>query len=145
MSGSGDGGGDDGTILPLLAGLIMIAFALTLSAVAASTAFLRQRDLASICDGAAVAAVQGADLAAVYAGGPGEVLPLDASAAAVEVGSYMSEVPPEVRPGWVVRVSGQRVAVGCTRTVHLPFGNLVGAGNGWTQHAFATTEAPVTG
>lgn len=136
---------DRGTILPLLAGLTMVALALTLSAIAASTAFLRQRDLASICDGAAVAAVQGADLAAVYAGGPGEVLPLDAGAAAAEVGSYLREVPAAARPVWRVAVAGRRVTLACSRTVRLPFGALVGAGDGWAQRATATAEAPVTG
>lgn len=134
---------DRGSIFPLLTGLVAIALMLTLAAVAASTAFLRQRDLASICDGAAIAGAQGADLASIYTGGLGEVLPLDETSVAAEVASYMALVPAGQRPGWGTGVVGRRVTVTCARTVHLPFGTLVGRGGGWDQRAVAVAEAPV--
>jgi len=48
---------DRGTILPLIAGFTVSALLLVLGAIDASAAFLAQRDLASVCDGAALGGV----------------------------------------------------------------------------------------
>jgi uncharacterized membrane protein len=85
-------GEDRGQALVLLIGLAAILVALVAVVTDASHVFLYRRALASAADGAAIAAVQALDEAAVYRD-PGAfrrgALPLDASAARAAVERYV--------------------------------------------------------
>src|SRR6476620_4017235 len=55
---------DRGSTIPLILGCFVVAFLIVAGSVAAGDAFLQQRNLQSVCDGAAAAAATSADLAA---------------------------------------------------------------------------------
>ena len=59
---------DDGSVIPFVLGFFIIALLLVAGSVAAGDAFVQQRDLQDVCDGAAVAAASAADLSANRSG-----------------------------------------------------------------------------
>jgi hypothetical protein len=116
--------GDDGTILILTIGFVVIALLLVFAVVDASAVFLDRRDLASAADGTALAAAQQVDVGAIYAEGATGDLPLDPTAVQREVDAYVAQnFPPSQYPGWTIRgaASGPHtVTVTATRVVRLP-------------------------
>jgi uncharacterized membrane protein len=86
--------GDDGQLTLLVIGYTSIAALLVVAGIDASKVFLAQRALSSSADAAALAAVQAVDRPAIYAGaagGCGEVLPIDADAAAQAVAASVAD------------------------------------------------------
>jgi uncharacterized membrane protein len=79
---------DDGSILLLALGLLVVALLLVLAVVDASAVYLTRRALAAAADGAAVAAADRPDLAAVYATGAVGPLRLDPAAVSVDVSRF---------------------------------------------------------
>lgn len=75
MSGAGDGG----TVLPLVVVSFLMAGLMVTAGTAASAAFLAQRDLAGVCDGAALAGAAALDRAAL-SGAAGDGAPGDGAA-----------------------------------------------------------------
>ncbi|MGH3744653.1 MAG: pilus assembly protein TadG-related protein [Mycobacteriales bacterium] len=124
ISDSAADGRDGGTILILTLGFLLIAMSLAFAVVDASAVFLDRRDLAAAADGAALAAVQDIDVAAVYAHGAHGDLPLDAAGVDRAVRRFATANYPADRfPGWhfAGEVSGpDTVVVHATRVVHLP-------------------------
>lgn len=118
-----------GTILILTLGFLVIAMTLVFAVIDASAVFLDRRDLAAAADGAALAAVQHVDVAAVYAHGADGDLPLDAAGVDRAVQQFVDANYPAARfPGWHF-TGGVRdphtVAVHASRVVHLPvFGTV---------------------
>ena len=117
----------------LVIGYTFIAAVLVIIGVDVSKVFLAQRALSSVADAAALAAAQSADRDAIYAGvgGCGEVLPIDASAAADQVDASieddlvdLQQTFADVRPPDVV-VSGGRVSVHLVGAVKVPFGRVL--------------------
>ena len=74
---------EDGTILLLTLGCLVIALMLVVVVVDASAVFLARRSLASEADGASIAAAQAVSKPHVYAHGAGARLPLAEVQAAV--------------------------------------------------------------
>ena len=64
-------GADRGTVLPLVLLSFLLAGLLVTAGTAASAAFLAQRDLAGVCDGAALAGAAALDRAALARSRPG--------------------------------------------------------------------------
>ncbi|MDQ6874954.1 MAG: pilus assembly protein TadG-related protein, partial [Actinomycetota bacterium] len=58
---------DRGSITPLILVFFLVAALLVMGAAAAGSAFLAQRDLQAVCDGAAVRAANAVDPAGAYA------------------------------------------------------------------------------
>ncbi len=116
--------GDDGTILILTIGFLVIAMLVVWAVVDASAVFLQRRDLASAVDGIALDAAQQVDVGALYAGGVQGDLPLDADAVQRAVdASVARSFPPARFPGWHLtgHASGPHtVTVIGTRVVRLP-------------------------
>lgn len=138
--------GEGGSILPLIAGFAVIALVLVLGATAASVAFLAQRDLANVCDGAAIAAAQSLDEASFYRGaGDDDVLPLSQTVVESAVARYLGQDYARDPNGLTMSAGtdGRVVTVRCQRAVTLPFGALVGYPNGLPRTATARAEAPV--
>ena len=87
---------DRGSTIPLVLGFVVLAALLVLGAVAASVACRAQRDLAAVCDGAAVAAAQSVDEPALYAAASA-VDPADSKPAA-GLAAVAPGVPPAGSP-----------------------------------------------
>lgn len=161
---------DAGTAIPLILLCFLLAGTLVTASIAASAAFLAQRDLAGICDGAAVAAAAGAvDRTALGlplpdhraddgdandrgadgrgAGGPGVggetvALPLDPVAVASIVDGYRGQAD---RDGLALTATtdGRTVTVTCRRTVRIPFGAVLGHPDGLPRTAIARARSPL--
>ena len=134
-------GADRGTVLPLVLLSFLLAGLLVTAGTAASAAFLAQRDLAGVCDGAALAGAAALDRAALArprpgADGVGPGLPLDRAEVAAAVGSYRHHA---ARPGLVLTAGtdGRTVTVTCRRTVRIPFGAVLGKAGGLDRTAVA--------
>ena len=120
--------------------ILMIFFAVIVAGlitviVDVSTVFLAQREMQSTADGAALAAVQHADLPTVYGGTLGDQLPLsdaDAKAVATAYSKTAARVPHEcsassyqVVGATGLQPDGQTIRVELTCKVPLPFVSLV--------------------
>jgi uncharacterized membrane protein len=97
----------------------------------ASTVFLAERQLQAIADGAAAAAAQRADIAAVYQGNAGETLPLSPTEVTSAVNDYVTapaHLPHECAGTEQIRsaqADGPTVTVELSCRVPLPFVNVV--------------------
>lgn len=141
---------DAGTSTPLVLLCFLLAGTLVTASTAASAAFLAQRDLAGVCDGAAVAAAAGAvDRAALDRIPPDDdtgrtraVLPVDPAAVAATVQRYRDRAG---RQGLVLTATtdGRTVTVTCRRTVRIPFGAVLGRADGLQRTAVARARSPL--
>jgi uncharacterized membrane protein len=139
-------GGDRGSTLPFVLLCFLLALLLVAGTVAASSAFLAQRDLQSDCDGAAVAAAAAVDPATVYADDDGldAELPLAAGAAERAVAGYAARAGLG-ETSFAVSVPADRgaVVVTCGRRVTVPFGPMFGLGGGVDRTAESSARSPV--
>src|SRR6185437_11917679 len=83
--------GDRGSVTPLVLGFFLIGLLVVAGAVLASDALTRQRDLQSICDGAAVAAANAVDPQAARTEELSDALPLADVEQAVD--DYLADDP----------------------------------------------------
>ncbi len=83
-------GDDRGSVLVLGLGLVVLAMVAVGLAVDASRLFLARRSLASLADGAALRGAHDLDLAALYASGAADVLPLSAGRVERDVAAYVT-------------------------------------------------------
>ncbi len=113
-------------------------------AIAASDAFLEQQEVQAVCDGAALAAANRADEAAVYAGGLGAQLPLTSATAQAAVADQLGSGASDL-DAWSVGTDGAEVTVRCTRSVDIAFGWLFLGGQQLERTATASARAPTLG
>jgi uncharacterized membrane protein len=107
----------------LILGLFLIALLLVGVVVDASAAYLRRQALASLADGAALAAADGVQGEQVYAGGLGERALIDPVAARRYVAEYLAATgAAESYPGLQVAVTttGEAVTVRLVTPLDLP-------------------------
>jgi uncharacterized membrane protein len=120
---------DSGQLLVLILGFAVVAGLLVTVVTNASRVFLYQRALSSAADGAALAAAQSVDTAAIYRGGADETLPLDPAAVDAAVIDYLDAGGVAERlPGLAVAATGTdgtTVTVTLTARVDLAFLNAV--------------------
>jgi uncharacterized membrane protein len=132
--------GDGGSVTPLILGFFLIGLLVVAGAVMASDAFTRQRDLQSMCDGAAVAAANAVDTRTARTEELTGALPL----AGVEqaTADYLARDPS--RAGVQIRASlaadGRTVLADCHRHTTVAFGAVIGRGGGIDQHATASAQ-----
>ena len=128
---------EDGSTIPLVLGFFLIGLLVVAGAVLASDAYTEQRDLQSICDGAALAAANAVDSRAARTQPLDEALPLAGVQQATE--SYLAHDPG--RAGVSIRASvapdGRTVTADCHRHTRLAFGAVIGKADGIDQHATA--------
>jgi Flp pilus assembly protein TadG len=141
---------DSGTILLLTLGMAVLCAAMLTGVTAFSSLVLDRRALQGLADGAALAAAQHADLAAVYTGrGGDERLPLDPAAARAATTDYLraaraADQFPNV--GAAVAADASRVTVRVTADVPLPFVGRVTGGRARVRlSADATATSPWRG
>ena len=149
---------DDGQLTVLVIGYCFIAAVLIIVGVDVSKVFLARRALASVADAAALAAAQAADRAALYAGagGCGNVLPLDPSAAGQQVDAALSDDLADLHQTFatvqppLVDVAAGTVTVHLSGAVRVPFGRVLALldparADGLVQVGVtASAESPVT-
>jgi Flp pilus assembly protein TadG len=133
--------GERGSSLPFVLVCWTVAALMAFGAVAASDAFLEQQEVQSICDGAALAAADRADEAAVYTRGVGTELPLTRATAQVAVADQLADGE-ERLDAWSVETDGAEVTVRCTRSVDIAFGWLFLGGRPLERSAVASARAP---
>jgi Flp pilus assembly protein TadG len=111
---------DEGSILVLSLGFIVICILALAVVVDASTVFLARRALQSQADGAALAGAQAIDLGAYYARGASARIQLDASGVRAAVERHVRRDPGDGRLTGV-SLSGDVVQVTMTDRVRPPF------------------------
>ena len=136
---------DRGSTIPLILGFFLIALIMVAGSVALGEAFVQQRDLQDVCDGAAAAAAaSGADLDrehGVTAGGSlrfADVEPVVTAYLARDPGRLGIHVNAHLSP------DGRRITLNCRQTTSLAFGSFFGRGH--VQHtATSSARAAVVG
>ena len=136
-----DRGPEQGSTLPFVLVCWLVAALMAFGAVAASDAFLEQQRVQSVCDGAALAAANQVDEAAVYAGGVGTALPLTAQSTRTAVADQLADAGVRL-DSWTATTDGVEVTVRCTRVVHIAFGWLFLGGEPLERTAVASAAAP---
>ncbi|MBN1094016.1 hypothetical protein JKP75_16510 [Blastococcus sp. TML/M2B] len=133
-----------GSTLPFVLVCWLVAALMVFGAIAASDAFLEQQEVQSVCDGAALAAANRADEAAIYAGGLGAALPLTSATAQVAVAEQLG-AGGSALDAWSAAADGAEVTVRCTRFVDIAFGWLFLGGQQLERTAVASARAPTSG
>jgi Flp pilus assembly protein TadG len=133
-----------GSTLPFVLVCWLVAALMAFGAIAASHAFLEQQEVQSVCDGAALAAANQADEAAVYAQGVGTTLPLTRATAQAAVADQLSTGGTRL-DAWSAETDGVEVTVRCTRHVDIAFGWLFLGGEPLERTATASARAPTLG
>lgn len=132
---------DRGSTLPLVLICWVIAALMAFGAIAASDAFLKQQEVQSLCDGAALAAAGKADEPAVYSRGVGPQLPLTRAQAEQSVADELAASGTRL-DSWSAATDGAEVTVRCTRRVRIAFGWLFLGGAPLDRTAVAAARAP---
>jgi hypothetical protein len=130
-----------GSTLPFVLVCWLVAALMAFGAIAASDAFLEQRDVQSVCDGAALAAANRTDDGLVYTGGVGEQLPLTRATAQAAVADQLADGGVRL-DAWSVETDGTEVTVRCSRHVEIAFGWLFLGGQPLERSAVASARAP---
>jgi uncharacterized membrane protein len=130
-----------GSTLPFVLVCWLVAALMAFGAIAASDAFLEQRDVQSVCDGAALAAANRTDDGLVYTGGVGEQLPLTRATAQAAVADQLADGGVRL-DAWSAETDGAEVTVRCTRHVEIAFGWLFLGGQPLERSAVASARAP---
>jgi uncharacterized membrane protein len=130
---------DRGSTIPLILGFFLIALLVVAGAVALGDAFVDQRNLQDVCDGAAAAAAaSAADLDREHgltSGGSLRFADVESAVAA-----YLSRDAGrrDVHVGAVLSDDGTRLTLHCEQTMSLAFGGFFGRS---TVHHTATSSA----
>ncbi|MGI8667527.1 MAG: pilus assembly protein TadG-related protein [Jatrophihabitans sp.] len=137
---SAEPGDDRGSITPLILGFFLIGLLVVAAAVLASDAFTKQRDLQSVCDGAAIATANAIDSAAARTDTLAERLPLAGVQRATE--TYLARDPERagVQARATLSADGHTVLLDCRQHVRLAFGAVIGHGDGIDEHATASAQ-----
>ncbi|HEX8082565.1 MAG TPA: pilus assembly protein TadG-related protein [Jatrophihabitans sp.] len=126
---------DRGSTIPLILGFFLIGLLVVAAAVMASDAFTQQRDLQSVCDGAAVAGANAIDGPAARTRELTSTLPLAAVQAAVQDYLAADSGRTEVLVQATLAADGSTVLADCHAHTELAFAGLIGHPDGIDQRA----------
>ncbi|WP_375496570.1 pilus assembly protein TadG-related protein [uncultured Jatrophihabitans sp.] len=118
---------DDGSTIPLILGFFLIALIMVAASVSLGQAFVQQRDLQDVCDGAAAAAAaSSADLDRESSVAGGSSLRFTNVGAGVE--AYLRRDPSRtgVLVGVALSPDRERITLTCRQTRPLAFGKYFG-------------------
>jgi hypothetical protein len=127
----------------------LLAGTFVCGSIAASAAFLAQRDLAGVCDGAAIAAANGFSRTAAGGGESrpdgADSLPLDADEVRRALGTYRLHLLPadDGTLSMSVVTDGRVATVTCRRRVKIPFGTVLGYRDGLDRTVVARARSPL--
>jgi hypothetical protein len=136
---------DRGSTIPLILAFFVIALLVTGGAVAAGDAFVQQRGLQDVCDGAAAAGAAGAaelDRGTALASGRalrfGDVQEF--------VDEYLARDPDRADMHIQASLSpdARTLLLRCTETSHIAFGAMFGKGDGIRHVATSAARAPLS-
>jgi uncharacterized membrane protein len=130
-----------GSTLPFVLLCWLLAALIVFGGIAASDAFLEQREVQSVCDGAALAAADRTDEGAVYTSGVGDQLPLTEADAQTAVAEHLAADGARL-DAWSARTDGVEVTVRCTRYARIAFGWLFLGGRPLERTAVAGARSP---
>ena len=137
------GRGDEGSVLPLVIGAVVIVVSLVTVVTDVGVLWLQRRSLQATLDGAALAGAQSVDLPTVYAGGANGDLRLNATSARAAVRTYLAAVPSSKQLTSFrvtqVRIVTTTITVRGTAVAHPPFLSWI-TGNGVTITAQASAR-----
>lgn len=136
---------DDGSTLPLILGFFLIALIMIAGSVAAGDAFVQQRGLQDVCDGAATAAAAGGvDLGRGGALEHEQALQFGDVRMAVE--TYLAREPSRSVVHVDAELSADRrtLTLTCAQTEHIAFGAMFGKGDGVHHVVSSSAEAPLS-
>ena len=135
---------DRGSTLPLILGFFLIALLVVAGGVAASDAFVQQRELQGVCDGAAAAAAAGAgDIAR---GDVGDGRFLHFANVQDAVAAYVARDPSRsgIHITGAISPDGTTIRLTCEQTTPIAFGAMFGKGGGVHHVAHASARAPLS-
>lgn len=136
--------GDQGSTTPLILGFFLIALLFVGGTVALSDAVTKQRDLQSVCDGAAVVAANSARPDALHGNGTSlDAIPLGNADDAIA--RYLANDPGRSGVQATGRLSpdGGTVELTCTQHVRVAFAGLIAKSEGIDQTATASARSPL--
>lgn len=136
---------DRGSTLPLILGFFLIALIVIAGSVAAGDAFVQQRSLQDVCDGAAsAAAAGGVDLGRGGALDQEQALQFGDVRTAVEV--YLARDPSRAGVHVAAAMSPDRrtLTLTCAQTEHIAFGAMFGKGDGVHHVVTSSAQAPLS-
>ncbi|MHA3704305.1 pilus assembly protein TadG-related protein [Jatrophihabitans sp. YIM 134969] len=136
---------DEGSTIPLILGFFVVAALLVGGGVAAGDAFVDQRSVQSVCDGATLAAANAVDTGAFRSGtapGAGSAAPLRAVQEAAD--AYLARDPSRagVTVSTTVSADGARVESTCVQVLPITFGGVLGFGGG-VRHVVTSSASTV--
>jgi anti-sigma factor RsiW len=117
--GGREGAEEDGQILILLLGYVVVALSLVVVAVDITAVHLARTQLLDACDAAALDAADADDTASVYEHGVGAAVPLTDDSVQAAARSYLEQAPPPARMQQVVLDAGTGTPDGVTAVVKL--------------------------
>lgn len=136
---------DRGSTLPLILGFFLLALIMIAGSVAAADAFIQQRGLQDVCDGAAAAAAaSGVDLGR---GGELDHEPaLQFSNVRPALLTYLGRDPSRsgVRVNAELSDGDQTLTLTCQQTEHIAFGAMFGKGDGVRHTVHSSARAPLS-
>ncbi len=135
---------DRGSITPLILLFFAIAALLVMGTTTAGSAFLAQRDLQAVCDGAAVRAADAVDEPGAYRNGGHGALPLSEESVRTAVADYQARgYAGDPTLTMAASTDGQQVTLSCHRLVQVPFGAVFGRAAGLDRDARSSARAPI--
>lgn len=134
---------DRGSTIPLILGFFLIGLLVVAAAVMASDAFTQQRDLQSVCDGAALAGANAIDSPAARTRELTGTLPLAAVQAAVQDYLAADSGRVEVMVQATLSADGSTVLADCRARNELAFAGIIGRSDGIEQHARSQAQGLV--
>ena len=134
-----------GSVIPLVLGFWLIALVFVAGSVALGNVFTSQRNLQSICDGAAIAGANSVRPDALHGVGVGTgSAPLGDAGAAVAAYLARDRSRSSVRADTTVDPDGVTVHLTCAQHNTVAFGFVVGKGTGVDQTVDASARSPLT-
>lgn len=134
-----------GSTLPLILGFFLVALVMIAGSVAAGDAFVQQRGLQDVCDGAAVAAAAGGvDLG--RGGGLENQHALRFAGARASVTEYLARDPSRrsVQVNTRLSADARTLTLTCEQTEQIAFGAMFGKGHGVHHTVRSSARAPLS-
>nr|MBA3249298.1 hypothetical protein [Geodermatophilaceae bacterium] len=122
-----------------------IALLMVCGGITASAAFLAQRDVQSLCDGAAIAAANAVDEGRYFDAGGDDAVPLSRESVSTAIADYLAAATDadSALTSWSATTDGRSVGLACTRFVTLPFDEIFLGGHELERTASASARSPL--
>lgn len=136
---------DRGSTIPLILGFFLLGLMVVAGSVAAADAYVQQRGLQDVCDGAAAGAAAGAaDLGRGSGFATGEDLRFAAAQRLIEEYLRRDRSRSDVQAVAAMSADATTVTLTCTETSKIAFGAMFGKGGGVHHTARASARAPIS-